>query len=58
MDVATSVAQHVCKVPVDKIGGTQIKSLAWLRDVFFQGPWHQAYEIIEQIYQDEVFSRL
>ena len=51
--VATSVAQHVCKVPVDKIGGTEIKSLAWLRDVFFEGPWHQAYEIIEQIYQDE-----
>jgi hypothetical protein len=53
MRVATSVAQHVCKVPVDKIGGTEIKSLAWLRDVFFEGPWHQAYEIIEQIYQDE-----
>jgi hypothetical protein len=53
MSVATSVAQHVCKVPVDKIGGTEITSLAWLRDVFFEGPWHQAYEIIEQIYQDE-----
>jgi hypothetical protein len=53
MRVATSVAQHVCRVPVDKIGGTDIQSLAWLRDVFFEGPWHQAYEIIEQIYQDE-----
>ena len=53
ISVATSVAQHVCKVPVDKIGGTDTTSLAWLRDVFFEGPWHQAYEIIEQIYQDE-----
>jgi hypothetical protein len=53
MRVATSVAHHVCKVPVDKIGGTDIQSLAWLRYVFFEGPWHQAYEIIEQIYQDE-----
>ncbi len=53
MRVATSVAQNVCKVPVDKIGGTQMRSLAWLRDAFFEGPWYQAYEIIEQIYQDE-----
>lgn len=53
MRVSASVAQHVCKVPVDKIGGTETKALTWLREVFFEGPWYQAYEIIEQIYQDE-----
>ena len=50
--VSTSVARHVCKVPVDTIDGHSPK---WLRHVFFEGPWYQTYEIIEQIYQGEAF---
>lgn len=49
--VAKSVARHVCKVTVDTIGGN---SPGWLRNVFFEGPWHQAYDIIEHLYQYEV----
>jgi hypothetical protein len=50
MCVAKSVAQYVCRVPVDTIGGN---SLSWLRRVFFEAPWYQVYDIIEQISQDE-----
>jgi hypothetical protein len=51
--VASSVAQHVCKVPIDSICVSAMSAFSWLRDAFFGGPWYQTYEIIEQIYKDE-----
>lgn len=51
--VASTVAKHVHKVPIDKICGTSSKALEWFRYAFFEGPWHQTYEIIEHLYVSE-----
>jgi hypothetical protein len=51
--VASTVARNVHKVPIDKIGGTSSKAFEWFRFAFFEGPWHQTYEIIEHLYESE-----
>jgi hypothetical protein len=51
--VATTVARHVHKMPIDRVGGTSSKALEWFRYAFFEGPWYQTYEIIEHIYASE-----
>ena len=52
--VAATLAKHVHKVPVDTIGATPSQALAWFRFAFFEGPWHQTYEIIEHLYITEI----
>jgi len=52
--VASTVARNVHKVPVDQIGGTSRKAFEWIRYVFFEGPWHKTYDIIEHLYLQEV----
>jgi hypothetical protein len=52
--IASTVAKHVLKVPVDTIGSTPSRALSWFRFAFFEGPWHQTYEIIEHLYMTEV----
>jgi hypothetical protein len=51
--VASTVAKHVHKVPVDSVGGTSTQALRWFRSAFFEGPWYQTYEIIEHLYVTE-----
>ena len=51
--VASTVAKHVLKVPVDSVGVTPAQALGWFRSAFFQGPWYQRYEIIEHLYATE-----
>lgn len=51
--VASTVARHVHKVPVDSVGITPTQALRWFRSAFFEGPWYQTYEIIENLYVTE-----
>jgi hypothetical protein len=51
--VASTVAKHVHKVPVDSVGATPSQALTWFRSAFFDGPWYQTYEIIEHLYVTE-----
>jgi hypothetical protein len=51
--VASTVAKHVHKVPVDSVGVTPTQALSWFRSAFFEGPWYQTYEIIEHLYVTE-----
>jgi hypothetical protein len=54
--VASAVAKNVHKIPIDSIGATSSQALAWFRKAFLEGPWHQAYEIIEFLYLSELES--
>ena len=51
--VASTVAKHVHKVPVDSVGATPAQAFGWFRSAFFQGTWYQTYEIIEHLYVTE-----
>lgn len=47
--VASTVAKHVHKVPVDSVDVSPTQALRWFRSAFFEGPWYKTYEIIEHL---------
>lgn len=51
--VASSVAKDIYKIPVDTIGVTSAKALQWLRSRFFDGAWHETYDIVEYLHNQE-----
>lgn len=44
---AKALARHLFKIPVDTVPETDQSAYKWIRDRFFEGPWYQAYDMLE-----------
>lgn len=47
MELARSLARDLFKIPMDAIPDRSREAYVWVRGVFFDGPWHQTYDVLE-----------
>ena len=52
IEAAQYLARDLFKIPTDTIPGSHKEAYTWVRRHFFDGEWHQTYDILEYLAQN------